>query len=76
MKQYTVLIREGEFEFEQLYNVPDILDPEITIRTNIKRFNDCNRKFWEFVKIKRTRKPNGLNLPRSKVTRARKTNVR
>ena len=71
MRAFKVLIKEGVYEFEQIYNVPDALDPEITIRTNIKMFNRYNRRSYEFIKIVRTRKENGRNIHSSKTTKTR-----
>jgi hypothetical protein len=56
MKEYTAIIKEGDFQWEEVHKIPDNLDPEETIRINVDRFNRFNRRSYIFVKLVRKRK--------------------
>jgi hypothetical protein len=56
MKEFTAIIRDmyGK-EHEEVHRVPDLLNPEETIKTSIRMFNMQKGAKSTFVKLKRAR---------------------
>ena len=58
MKEYTAIIQSGDKQWEEHHGVPDLLDPEETVKTTLRMFNEQRKTNYTFVRFKHQRSKN------------------